>query len=501
MPKTILTGVETEETITIPTIAESWRVPYAAIKEAVDEAIAGSQIVASDSTITLTNGEGVLGSFTLNQWTDKSLDLASIAANNAHITIMNGSTEVAAFDLNQDYDSDIDLSGLIAPANDNTITLKDSENTSLGAFTLNQDTDSTLTIPKATTTKLGLTKVDYSLSADSSNPVENRTVKTALDSKLNTADLGDATLTIKKNGANVATFKANSKTDATANIAVPTTVSELTDADDYALAADLIQLESSLAEVATTGDYSDLTGTPTIDATISSSSTNAVQNKAVSAALANKADTTSIGNGTLTVQKNGTDVATFSANSNTDATANITVPTTVSDLSDANSYYTKTQVDDAISTAVSASLTYKGSCTYANLPSSGQSVGDVWNITNDFDMGGEHYPAGTNVAWNGTAWDPLAPAIDLSPYALASSIGNATIAFTINGTQLDSFTTNQNANKNIVLPLASNDHYGLTIVDTTLSSTSTNPIQNKAIYAAIGDIETILTTLNSGTGA
>lgn len=37
-------------------------------------------------------------------------------------------------------------------------------------------------------------------------------------------------------------------------------------------------------------------------------------------------------------------------------------------------------------------------------------------------------------------------------------------------------------------------------VDTSLSSTSTNPVQNKVIYDAIGNVETVLQTLNSGSG-
>ena len=37
-------------------------------------------------------------------------------------------------------------------------------------------------------------------------------------------------------------------------------------------------------------------------------------------------------------------------------------------------------------------------------------------------------------------------------------------------------------------------------VDSALSSSSTNPVQNKVIYAAIGDVETVLATLNSGSG-
>ena len=38
-------------------------------------------------------------------------------------------------------------------------------------------------------------------------------------------------------------------------------------------------------------------------------------------------------------------------------------------------------------------------------------------------------------------------------------------------------------------------------VDAALSSTSTNTVQNKVIYAAIGDIESILQRLNNGSGA
>lgn len=45
-----------------------------------------------------------------------------------------------------------------------------------------------------------------------------------------------------------------------------------------------------------------------------------------------------VNNATLTIQKNGTTVQTFTANSATDTTANITVPTGMEDLSDASSY-------------------------------------------------------------------------------------------------------------------------------------------------------------------
>ncbi len=48
--------------------------------------------------------------------------------------------------------------------------------------------------------------------------------------------------------------------------------------------------------------------------------------------LTNKPTIPTVNNATLTIQKNGTTVATFTANSNTAATANITVPTKTSEL-------------------------------------------------------------------------------------------------------------------------------------------------------------------------
>ena len=65
--------------------------------------------------------------------------------------------------------------------------------------------------------------------------------------------------------------------------------------DIFAYAAGLVSaLSGTLATVATTGSYSDLTGKPTIDSALSSSSTNAVQNKVVKAALDGKQDTLTI---------------------------------------------------------------------------------------------------------------------------------------------------------------------------------------------------------------
>lgn len=75
--------------------------------------------------------------------------------------------------------------------------------------------------------------------------------------------------------------------------------------------------------------------------------------------------------------------------------------------------YTKTEVDSEIQSAVTGLYDYKGSVqTYANLPS-GAEVGDVYNVVQEY----QNTPAGTNYAWNGTAWDPLGGEVDLSGYS------------------------------------------------------------------------------------
>lgn len=68
---------------------------------------------------------------------------------------------------------------------------------------------------------------------------------------------------------------------------------------------------------------------------------------------------------------------------------------------------------------------YKGSvATYADLPTTGQKVGDVWNVEKaDPDHG---IKAGDNVAWDGAQWDILGGNHDLSGYAQLNSANTFT---------------------------------------------------------------------------
>ncbi|MDO4807965.1 MAG: hypothetical protein Q4A07_12055 [Coriobacteriales bacterium] len=101
----------------------------------------------------------------------------------------------------------------------------------------------------------------------------------------------------------------------------------------------------------------------------------------------------------------------------------VTVPTKVSDLPNDSGYQTSAQVNSAISSAVTTALAsavrYRGSvATTAELPSQGNAVGDMWNVSAD----------GMNHVWTGSVWDAHAPTVDLSGLVASSEVTLATNA-------------------------------------------------------------------------
>lgn len=98
----------------------------------------------------------------------------------------------------------------------------------------------------------------------------------------------------------------------------------------------------------------------------------------------------------------------------------------------------------ATKTDISSVYTAKGTkATYADLPTVDNVVGDVWNITAAFEVGGKKYPAGTNVVYTESGWDTLGGELDLSNYYTQEQV-NTAIDTTVG--KLENLTTTNKTN-------------------------------------------------------
>lgn len=132
-------------------------------------------------------------------------------------------------------------------------------------------------------------------------------------------------------------------------------------------------------------------------------------------------DIPTVNDATLTIQKNGVDVQTFTANASTNATANITVPTDTGDLTNGAGFITGITSGD-VTTAL-------GYTPYSDANPNGytSNVGTVTSVNN------------TSPDGNGN--------VTLS----IPTVNNATISFTQGGVTKGSFTLNQATNQTIAL--------------------------------------------------
>ena len=217
--------------------------------------------------------------------------------------------------------------------------------------------------------------------------------------------------TVKVNGT--ALTPVNKAVDVT----VPTTVAELTDASDYALVADIPTKVSDLTNdgdgtqgsAFATEDYVDQNGGK-IDVIKVNGMIQTITNKAVDITVPTR---------TSNLTNDGSDGANrfVSTNELPTATSDLTndsefqtaddVDATIATaLANSNDpYQTESDVDGKISTALTSAMTYKGSvATVADLPSSGNKVGDFYNIT----------ATDENYAWTGSAWDKTGEMVDTS---------------------------------------------------------------------------------------
>lgn len=150
--------------------------------------------------------------------------------------------------------------------------------------------------------------------------------------------VGNATLTIQKNGTNVQTFTANATSNKTANITVPTKTSDLTNDSNFVADANYVHTDNNY----TTTEKNKLAGIAA-GAEVNVQANWAQTTTTADDYIKNKPTIPTVNNGQLTIQKNGTNVATFTANQSGNATANITVPTKTSDITN-DSDFTTTDV-------------------------------------------------------------------------------------------------------------------------------------------------------------
>jgi hypothetical protein len=130
-------------------------------------------------------------------------------------------------------------------------------------------------------------------------------------------------------------------------------------------------------------------------------------------------------------------------------------------------------------------FTYKGEVeSYSALPLINE-IGDVYNVASAFSIGeGEakkDYPAGTNVAWNGETWDPLAGSVDLSAYATKTEVSEIRINVGTNTTAISNLSTALGqTNEAVAKKVDAVDGYSL-ISDEKLALIDTNAAEIQAL--------------------
>ena len=175
----------------------------------------------------------------------------------------------------------------------------------------------------------------------------NQTSEMMPDFIRNKPTIGDAVLTIRKNGSDVQAFSANSTTNKVADIEVPTKTSELQNDSGFITSSALPTVNDATLTIQKNGST-----VQTFTANSSSNKTANIEVPTKTSELQNDSGfiTSSalptVNNGTLTIQKNGSTVQTFTANSSSNKTANIEVPTKTSDLQNDSGFITSASVGD-----------------------------------------------------------------------------------------------------------------------------------------------------------
>lgn len=268
----------------------------------------------------------------------------------------------------------------------------------VGSFTLNQSGDVTIE----------LTDTNTVYTHPASHPASMISGLASVATSGSYADLSDkptiptvnnGTLTIQKNGENVATFTANQSTSKTANIEVPTKLSELNADETHRTVTDAEKAVWN-AKSNFSGSYSDLTGVPTIP---------------------------TVGNGKITIKQAGSEKGSFTLNQGSDLTI---------ELTDNDTKYTHPDTHPASMITGLASIATSGK--YSDL-SGAPTIPSVGNGTVTIKQNGSTKGSFTlNQTGNTTI-----ELTDTDTITTIPTIGNGKVTIKQNGVEKGSFTMNQ----------------------------------------------------------
>lgn len=141
-------------------------------------------------------------------------------------------------------------------------------------------------------------------------------------------------------------------------------------------------------------------------------------------------------------------------------------------------------IADFVNSKVASAMSYKGSKdNYTDLPTTGNRIGDIWNIKNASPA--NQINAGDNVAWNGTTWDNLSGYIDTSAFLTAEvdPTGVASIAFSGTTTKTLTITLNNGSTKTATFADLDTKYTAGTLANLTTGTSTTAMIWSPKVIA------------------
>ena len=287
--------------------------------------------------------------------------------------------------------------------------------------------------------------VDSALSSTSTNPVQNKVLYAALNNKLD------------KNGT--ATYAAR---DSSGNI-ISSTYAKKTDLSSYVKSINNVKPDSAgNVNISSSGGGSNIT----VDSTLSGTSSNAIANKAVYAALDNKLD------------KNGT-----ATKATQDSYGNVIV----------NTYARKSDLSGYVKTINNMEPDTNGNI---NISTGGSGTGT--SITVDTTLSStSNNPIANKAVY--TAVNNKLDKTGIAAYAYRDSTGNIitdtyALKSEVSGVVKSVNNIAPDSNGNVTITVSGGGTGGNITIDSALSSTSTNPVQNRVVQQEFTSVRAAIPT-------